>query len=203
MIPPIPRTRLHTLRLCCLLLALPLAGCELMPQLAPLRDPDAPLRVEWREIGGRDYESSAPGLGQGLRYQSSIGWANVYTYTGNHSPWQDGVSDPLFEPHFGEILDALRARSEYSGVRIEQQGDETIAGLEVRHARLSYAAKGRPVESHLYLTALHGGLVKIRLTLFEPVSAEMEREAGEFVATKLGELAAANPKDGKNPHADD
>lgn len=202
MTPPTSKTYTRLLRLCCLLLALPLAGCELLPQLAPLRDPDAPLRVEWREIGGRDYESSAPGLGHSLRYQSSIGWADVYTYTGNHSPWQDGVADPLFEPHFEEILEALRARGEYSEVRIEQQDDETLAGLQVRHARLSYAAKGRPVESHVYLTALHGGLIKIRLTLFEPVSAEMAREAGKFVATQLSEMAAAPPTDGKNPRDD-
>lgn len=167
-----------------LLAAALLAGCATAPVSTS----------SWKQGAVHDYEPEAPGLGWSQEYTATQGWADVYFYDlGQH--WTDasdiGASDGPFEQALQEIANA-ETLGYYSGVRILTTDSQVIEGLAFRHAVAVYKTKGRMVESHLYVAAYQGKLLKLRVTLHQPVTESSRASISEIVMLHLATLRRAN-----------
>ncbi len=154
-------------------------------------DVTAASALEWRAGDVMDYESRAPGLGKSYRYDSVIGWIDVYLYTLNRSDWGNGVTAKNFADHFDSTIAEVRAAERqgiYQGVVMVSLGDEEIAGQTFRHAKLSFMIRDKRIESHIFLTAVNGSLLKFRMSFFEPFPTNLQGEIDSFVLDILRKL---------------
>ena len=168
----------------CLLLTVVLAACTTPPAGPPPLVPAASLPPAWQHQGRHDYEKQNPGLGFSDKYQSPAGVIDVYSYDLQQPHWRAGVQDPAFDRHFQSTLDEVRyfvQRGVYTDLQQGKPRDVTLAGQVFRTVALRFSREGRPIESHTYLTAVDGRLLKYRLSFFLPAPFEPADHAREFV----------------------
>lgn len=169
-----------------LLIATLLIGCA-TPVSPPATTP------AWTLVGEVDYESQHPGLGKSLRYQSAQGWIDMYSYNAGRADWRDGVSDPLFIAVFdGAVKEIVTVGQKgiYRSVRLGKVDELVIDGQTYRHCPTTLIAGGRRLDSHLYLTAKGGRLLKYRMSFFEPTPANLPEIMQSFIrdsARRIGE----------------
>lgn len=186
-----------------LLLCALLTACATAPDTspAPSREPGAatapepaaqphPTGVQWRYVGTKSYDALNAGLGRSHRFESSVGWVDVYLYDMKRSDWRPGVDDPQFDAHFkGTVAEVQRAAAQgvYASARVGATRDVRIDGLTFRSIsfHLVNARDGKAYESFTYLTARGGRLLKYRLSFNAPAPANVEAIAREFIDRNL------------------
>ncbi|MBT2332529.1 hypothetical protein J7E49_01195 [Variovorax paradoxus] len=181
-----------------LLIAALLTACA-APSITPATTatstavPAAPAAgtVTWQYVRSTWYEARQPGLGVSHRYQSSVGWIDVYLYDLKQGPWLAGVDDPRFEAHFKSSVDEVRlavARGIYADVEIGPVSDVRIEGQDFRRVsfRILHTTPRKTYESFTFLTARNGRLLKYRMSFATPAPADLDAIAREFIALNLG-----------------
>ncbi|MDF2447215.1 MAG: hypothetical protein K0S46_2451 [Moraxellaceae bacterium] len=193
---------MRRLALCCLTL-LALAGCSTTPPVTGTAARAAALApsLTWRAVGKMDYEQRTPGLGQSYRYQSEAGWADVYVYSANRTDWAEGTADAAFDAHFRQVrqeVEYMASQGAYQNLLLRGTQDEVVGVQTFRHTWMNFSARGRDVESHIYLTARQGRLLKYRLSFALPTPPGLEAELHRFIADRMRELlpVAAHLPDG-------
>lgn len=188
---------LYALLLCTLLCA-----CATAPGSSPGNSPktstDAayepataqPTGVQWRYTGTRSYEALNAGLGRSHRFESSIGWVDVYVYDMKRTDWRPGVDDAQFDEHFKSTLAEVQraaAQGVYASAKIGATRDVRIDGLAFRSIsfRLANARDGKVYDSFTYLTARGGRLLKYRMSFNAPAPANVDAVAREFIERSL------------------
>ena len=159
-----------------------LAGSDLQPKGA----------AGFAYAGEHDYEGKSPGLGFSIRFVSENGWADEYHYDMGET-WPDKPSEKLKNHFEGNIGDVFKAKQlgYYKTATLVKSDTETLDGLKFYHASLKIQrSDDSEIESHIYLTAFKGKLVKYRLSLNEPVSEQSRKEAAEFISFRVAELKA-------------
>lgn len=169
-----------------------LCACAIAPGTTPSATdaatesaPAQPTGVQWRYINSKSYEALNAGLGNSHRFESSLGWIDVYVYDMNRS-WQPGVGDPQFDDHFrSTIAEVQRAAAQgvYASARIGPTKDVRIEGLTFRSVsfRLVHARDGKAYDSFTYLAVRNGKLLKYRMSFNTPPPANVEAIAREFI----------------------
>lgn len=145
----------------------------------------------WKYLGSKNYELQSPGLGRSKRYITTFGWADVYEYNLGVKNWQDGVSDPLFSKHFQNVIREIylvERTGVYQNVKLNHVGDEVINGVTFRHAVLHYKYQESNVESHVYMSAVQGQLVKFRITVKLPFKLEEKESVARFIKERLDNI---------------
>jgi hypothetical protein len=180
-----------------LLLSALLCACASAPNTAPATGTTAatppaaqsatapPTGVQWRYINSKSYEALNAGLGNSHRFESSIGWIDVYVYDMKRS-WQPGVDDPQFDEHFkSTVAEVQRATAQgmYASARIGATRDVRIEGLTFRTVsfRLVHAKDAKAYDSFTYLAVRNGKLLKYRMSFNTPAPANVEAIAREFI----------------------
>ncbi len=188
---------LYALLLCTLLCA-----CATAPGTSPGNSPKAsadaayepatapPTGVQWRYTGTRSYEALNAGLGRSHRFESSIGWVDVYVYDMKRTDWRPGVDDAQFDEHFKSTLAEVQraaAQGVYASAKIGTTRDVRIDGLAFRSIsfRLANARDGKVYDSFTYLTARGGRLLKYRMSFNAPAPANVDAVAREFIERSL------------------
>jgi len=169
--------------------ALLLAACVTPP-------PSAPWTGSWEYRGSQDYERAHPGLGASHRFQSEIGWIDVYVYGLKRGDWADGVADPLFGRVFDSAVAEIRMAEQagyYREVKLGRVEDVEIGGKAYRHLAMHFSSDGKPLESHLYLTAVNGQLLKFRMSFFAPVPSNLDAVMRDFIARHVPRLLPQGP----------
>jgi len=165
--------------------ALALVACASTPQRAP-----AASRVQWVLVGTHNYEPEHPGAGMSKRYESAIGWIDTFLYSAGRSDWTNGVSDPHFGENFQEvtfeIVQATRL-GYYQNLQLDRPEDLVISGLPFRHLVAHMDFRGKKLESHVYLTARDGYLLKYRMSFVIPVRENLSRVTTDFIEHELDE----------------
>lgn len=174
-----------------LLLAGLLSACATAPGAAPATTESAekattPTGVQWQYISSKSYEALNAGLGNSHRYESSVGWVDVYVYDVKRTNWQPGVGDPQFDAHFkGTIaeVEGATAQGMYASAKIGPTRDVRIEGLTFRSVsfKLVHARDKKAYDSYTYLTARNGRLLKYRMSFNAPTPANVEAIAREFI----------------------
>lgn len=147
--------------------------------------------VHWRYRGTQDYEAMQSGLGSSRRYESRIGWVDVYDYTLGRKDWQEGVSDPAFAGHFQSVVEEILMAEKagyYINVSVGRPKDVTLSNVTFRHVKASYMTKQGDVESHVYMTAMGGRLLKFRVSLFRPTPSSVTAEVERFINGEVARL---------------
>ncbi|MGJ7563302.1 hypothetical protein ACSFBM_05510 [Variovorax sp. GB1R11] len=188
---------LYALLLCTLL-----SACATAPGTSPGNSPKAsadaayepatapPTGVQWRYTGTRSYEALNAGLGRSHRFESSIGWVDVYVYDMKRTDWRPGVDDAQFDEHFKSTLAEVQraaAQGVYASAKIGATRDVRIDGLAFRSIsfRLVNARDGKVYDSFTYLTARGGRLLKYRMSFNAPAPANVDAVAREFIERSL------------------
>jgi len=145
-----------------------------------------PTGVQWRYIDSRSYEAANPGLGRSHRFESSVGWIDVYVYDMKRTDWRTGVDDPKFDEQFrNTIAEVQRATALgfYTSAKPGPTRDVRIEGLTFRSIsfRLVNARDKKTYDSFAYLTARGGRLLKYRMSFNGPAPANAEAIAREFI----------------------
>jgi hypothetical protein len=138
--------------------------------------PSATTTLEWQFKGTTDYEAKTPGAGVGKRYESEAGWIDVYLFGADRDNWLEGTSDPGFASQFAEAAQGIvqaEKSGHYRNVRIEAPTDIVIAGRTFRHFRAQYDRKEAAVESHTFMTAIGGRLLKYRMSFPSPAPKDL------------------------------
>lgn len=178
-----------------LLLAGLLCACATAPGTAPATASASaaesatmapPTGVQWQYINSKSYEALNAGLGNSHRYESIIGWIDVYVYDMKRTNWLPGVDDPQFDEQFkGTIAEVQRATAQgmYASAKIGPTRDVRIEGLTFRSVslRLVHARDARAYDSYTYLTARNGRLLKYRMSFNAPAPANVDAIAREFI----------------------
>jgi hypothetical protein len=182
-----------------LLLSTLLCACATAPRPAPGLAPGAPgsaavqepaaaqpTGVQWRYAHTKSYEALKAGLGRSHRFESSIGWVDVYIYDMQRTDWRAGVDDPQFDAQFNStIAEVQRATAQglYASARPGPTRDVRIEGLTFRSVsfRLVNARDGQTYDSYTYLTARGGRLLKYRMSFNAPAPANVEAVVREFI----------------------
>ncbi len=170
--------------------ALLFAGCASAPQ--PARE----WSGAWDYLGAHDYETRYPGLGVSYRFQSDIGWIDVYFYGLERSDWADGVGDAEFGRHFDSAVREIRMAERagrYQDLKLGEVEDVVIGGKTYRHLAMRLTSDGRPLESHLYLTGVDGQLLKFRMSFFAPAPPNLDAVMREFIARHVPRLVPQGP----------
>ncbi|RUR67884.1 hypothetical protein EJP67_12535 [Variovorax guangxiensis] len=169
-----------------------LCACASAPGTAPSATepatesaPAQPTGVQWRYINSKSYEAANAGLGNSHRFESSVGWIDVYVYDMKRS-WQPGVADPQFDDHFrSTIAEVQRAAAQgvYASVKIGPTKDVRIEGLTFRTVsfRLVHARDGKAYDSFTYLAVRNGKLLKYRMSFNTPAPANVDAISREFI----------------------
>jgi hypothetical protein len=163
------------------------------PDNAAAEEPPAaprPTGVQWRYINTRSYEAMNAGLGRSHRFESSVGWIDVYIYDMKRTDWRPGVDDPQFDEQFkSTIAEVQRATAQglYASARTGPTRDVRIEGLTFRSIsfRLVNARDGKAYDSYTYLTARGGRLLKYRMSFNAPAPANAQAIAREFIERSL------------------
>ena len=182
---------LFALLLCALLCACASAPGTSSTDAAPAAGtvPAQPTGVQWRYINSKSYEALSAGLGNSHRFESSVGWVDVYVYDVKRS-WQPGVDDPQFDEHFkATIAEVQRAAAQgmYASASVGPTRDARIEGLAFRSVsfRLVNARDRKAYDSVTYLTARNGKLLKYRMSFNAPSPPNMDAIAREFIERNL------------------
>lgn len=170
-----------------------LCACASAPGTAPSTPepaiaepaPAQPTGVQWRYINSKSYEALNAGLGNSHRFESNVGWIDVYVYDMKRN-WQPGVGDPQFDDHFrSTIAEVQRAAAQgvYASARIGPTKDVRIEGLTFRTVsfRLVHARDGKAYDSFTYLAVRNGKLLKYRMSFNTPAPANVDAIAREFI----------------------
>jgi hypothetical protein len=158
-------------------------GCAASPP-AP-----TPTTFEWQYKGSENYEAKLPGAGVGKRYESEIGWIDVYLFNAGRDNWLEGTSDPGFMAMFGEAAQGIiqaQKQGHYTKVTIEDPTDLVIAGHKFRHFTARFEFKGQFVESHTFMTALNGRLLKYRMSFPSPIPDAVGYITTNFIEQTVG-----------------
>jgi hypothetical protein len=156
----------------------------------------AAAAIEWRQVGGHDYEADAPGKGLGFSraMKSETGTATLYVYDLKKT-WADGTRDADFDAHFRGCLSEvgqMAVKGIYRDLRIGAPSDVSIDGRRTRVIRMTFATDEGKLESFLYLTATGGKLVKLRATFSAP-APEGVRESLAELTRRIFPLVNQNP----------
>lgn len=171
-----------------------LSGCAAPPGATSTAPSAAASRgtgtVYWQYMRSTSYEARQPGLGISHRYESRVGWVDVYVYDLKQGNWLPGVDDPRFEEHFKATVNEVqlaRANGVYAKVEVGPVSDLRIEEQTLRRVsfRLLHAATGRSYESFTFLTARNGRLLKYRMSFATPAPADVDAIAREFIAQNL------------------
>lgn len=174
------------------LLSVLLCACASAPGTAPSATepatesaPAQPTGVQWRYINSKSYEAANAGLGNSHRFESSVGWIDVYVYDMKRS-WQPGVGDPQFDDHFrSTIAEVQRAAAQgvYASAKIGPTKDVRIEGLTFRAVsfRLVHSRDGKAYDSFTYLAVRNGKLLKYRMSFNTPAPANVDAISREFI----------------------
>ena len=154
-----------------LLIAGLLPGCAAPPgpsTTAPASQAAATGVVYWQYVRSTSYEARQPGLGISHRYESRVGWVDVYVYDLKQGNWLPGVDDPRFDEHFSATVNEVRlagASGIYAKVEVGRVSDVRIEEQTLRRVsfRVLHAASGKSYESLTFLTARNGRLLKYRM----------------------------------------
>jgi len=174
-----------------LLVAALLAGCAAPPAASPGAAPaPAAGAVQWQYVRSTSYEAAQPGLGVSHRYQSELGWVDVYVYGMKRSDWAGGVADPEFGEHFKSAVEEVRlagTRGVYAKVDVGPVSDELIDGQAFRRVsfRVLHAQSRKTYDSFTYLTSRNGRLLKYRMSFVTPAPANVDAIAREFIERNL------------------
>ncbi|MEJ8821986.1 hypothetical protein WKW80_08040 [Variovorax humicola] len=188
-----------------------LAGCTTTAPLAPDAATTAPTSpvpsirppagVAWQPAGSHDYEPQRPGLGSSQRFESAVGWVDVYRYGMGRSNWAMGVADPAFDAQFRSTISEVRQLAQagqYTELKVGPTRDLRIAGLVFRTVSYQFRRQGRPHESRTFMTGLQGQLLKYRMTFPSPVEGNVDDIARDFIEKHLrnatGAIDAAAPQ---------
>lgn len=162
-----------------LVAAVLLAGCAGQPPAPP-----APAPLEWVYKGSTNYEAQMVGGGVGRRYESEAGWIDVYLYSAGRDNWLEGTSDPGFMERFNDtaagILQAAR-QGHYKNVSFEKPSDVVLAGHKFRRLVARFEFREEAVESHTFLTALDGQLLKYRMSFPQPTPPDLPAIITDFI----------------------
>ncbi|MET3182068.1 UNVERIFIED_ORG: hypothetical protein ABIC43_005243 [Variovorax guangxiensis] len=147
--------------------------------------PAPPTGVQWRYINSKSYEATNPGLGISHRFESNVGWVDVYIYDMKRN-WQPGVGDPQFDEHFRSTISEVQraiAQGMYASGKVGPTWDVRIEGLTFRSVsfRLVRPRDGTPYDSFTYLAVRNGKLLKYRISFNTPSPANMDAIAREFI----------------------
>ena len=167
-----------------------LAGCTAPPTKPPAASAPAASAVQWQYVRSTSYEAGQPGLGVSHRYQSNVGWVDVYVYGMKRSDWAAGVADPEFDEHFKAAVEEVRlagARGVYAKVEVGPVRDELIDGQAFRRVsfRVLHAQSQKTYESFTFLTGRNGRLLKYRMSFVTPAPANLDAIAREFIERNL------------------
>jgi hypothetical protein len=167
-----------------------LAGCTAPATKPPAASAPAASAVQWQYVRSTSYEAGQPGLGVSHRYQSNVGWVDVYVYGMKRSDWAAGVADPEFDEHFKAAVEEVRlagARGVYAKVEVGPVRDELIDGQAFRRVsfRVLHAQSRKTYDSFTYLTGRNGRLLKYRMSFITPAPANVEALAREFIERNL------------------
>jgi len=166
------------------------AGLTATPPATPTSAAPAAGTVAWQYVRSTWHEARLPGLGISHRYQSRVGWIDVYLYDLQQGPWQDGVGDPRFEAQFQSALEEIRlagARGLYAEVEVGPFSDVRIEGQDFRRVslRIVHAVTRKAYDSFTFLTARNGRLLKYRMSFDTPAPADVDAIAREFIERNL------------------
>ncbi|QGW83059.1 hypothetical protein [Variovorax paradoxus] len=167
-----------------------LAGCTTPPARPPVASAPAAGTVQWQYVRSTSYEAGQPGLGMSHRYQSKVGWVDVYVYGMKRSDWAAGIADPEFDEHFKAAVEEVRlagARGVYAKVEVGPVRDELIDGQAFRRVsfRVVHAQSKKTYESFTFLTGRNGRLLKYRMSFVAPAPANLDAIAREFIERNL------------------
>jgi hypothetical protein len=189
-----------------------MAGCATIATTAPATAVTAPAPtirpppgVTWEPAGAHDFERNRPGLGSRQRYESAVGWVDVYHYGLGRNNWATGVSDPAFDAHFRSTINEVRQLAQsgqYTELKVGPTRDTRIGGLDFRTVSYSFRSQGRPLESRTFMTGLQGQLLKYRMNFPSPVDGDVDDIARDFIDKSLrsatGAIDASAPR--PRPH---
>ena len=147
-----------------------------------------PAGVAWQRAGSRDFEPQRPGYGNRQRYESAVGWVDVYRYGKGRNNWAMGVADPGFNAQFRSTIEEVRqlARDgEYTDLKLGRIRDTRIGDLDFRTLSFQFRRLGRQHESRTFMTGLQGQLLKYRMTFPSPVEGNVDEIARDFVDKNL------------------
>ncbi|MEJ8857137.1 hypothetical protein WKW79_21345 [Variovorax robiniae] len=168
---------------------------------APVPTIRPPAGVTWQLAGAHDFEANRPGLGSRQRYESVVGWVDVYHYGLGRSNWATGVADPAFDAHFRSTINEVRQLAQsgqYTDLKIGPTRDTRIGGLDFRTVSYQFRSQGRPLESRTFMTGLQGRLLKYRMNFPSPVEGDVDDIARDFIDKDLrhapGAIDASAPR---------
>ncbi|BEP36123.1 hypothetical protein GmRootV59_30960 [Variovorax sp. V59] len=176
-----------------LLAAALLSGCaapSATPPATPVPAAPAAGAVTWQYVRSTWHEARLPGLGVSHRYESRVGWVDVYLYDLKQGHWQAGVDDPRFAAQFESSVNEVRlavARGLYAEVEVGPITDVRIEGQDFRRVslRIVHAVTRKAYESFTFLTARDGRLLKYRMSFDTPAPANVDAIAREFIEHNL------------------
>jgi hypothetical protein len=135
--------------------------------------------------GEHVYEDEHPGLGRAWNYQRAGGLTlTIYVYDEGEAGVPDGADSSrvgaAYEKSKYEILNTRR------DVKVELLNEGRIQigsddALPVREAVFDMAHKRERGKSYLWLTAIHGQMVKVRFSVFGPGLEEEQLTRGEIL----------------------
>jgi hypothetical protein len=160
-----------------------------------------PGGIAWQLAGAHDFEPNRPGLGRRQRYESAVGWVDVYHYGLGRTNWATGVADPAFDAHFRSTINEVRQLAQwgqYTDLRIGPTRDTRIGGLDFRTVSYQFSSQGRSLESRTFMTGLQGQLLKYRMNFPSPVEGDVDEIARDFIDKDLrnatGAIDASAPR---------
>ena len=181
-----------------------LSGCAAPPGTTATEPPPSGASrtgaVYWQYKRSTSYEARQPGLGISHRYESRVGWVDVYVYDLKQGQWMPGVDDPRFDEHFKATVEEVRlaGANVYAKVEVGPVSDVRIEEQTLRRVsfRVQQAGTGKRYESFTFLTARNGRLLKYRMSFATPAPADVDVIAREFIAQNLRsgpEIPRASP----------
>lgn len=145
----------------------------------------------------KDLEKLSPGLGVSLSYKFSGIVATVYVYDATLGNIPDGVDSPIIKKHFAMVKsDAIKVRPDAQIQILDRESQFLVEGIPVLHSAFQYTSMVEGVrkkdESHLYLTAIKGNFVKVRITYSGSDHPELGlRLQTQFIKSLCREMAKA------------
>lgn len=154
-----------------------------------------------RTLGGfelksvNDLEKLSPGLGVSLNYNVPGVVATVYVYGATWGNIPDGADSPIIKKHFASVKnDVIKIHPDAK--ILDRESQFLVEGIPVLHSASQYISivegARKAEESHLYLTALKGNFVKVRITYSGSDQPELGlRLQTQFIESICREMAKA------------
>lgn len=156
---------------------------------------DFPRTLGAFELGPiENYEKSRPGAGVSLTYDTPGVIADVYVYGATWGNIPDGVDSPIIKKHFASVKNDVIKMHPDAQI-LDHESQFLVEGIPVLHSAFQYISMvgGRKAEeSHLYLTALKGNFVKVRITYSGSDHPELSlRLQTQFIESLCREMSKA------------